>query len=240
MTETYLNKINNIWQRFVLNTTTATQKRQGQITWYVDDVIHQDHNPSHERMILEGWYKLVDTVYDSVTHKLVPDSYTMDGETISQDTIELTAEEITDAHDAQKLILVSAVYEMARLKQSAVTAHYSPAEMSRWAEWVTNAKISKAADDVTPDTGDWTFLKNMVCGSVADCSGCDGAACQDYGTTILAKNAILKEYSDAVVLARNGHKKAISETADADLIDYDINLLWPEELDADNILYSVG
>ena len=115
MNEIYLKQINDRWQSFTLNTSTRVQKNQGQIVWYVGEVVHQNHNPNHERMILEGWHKLIVTIYDSETHKLVPESYTVDGETLSQDVVALTTKELEANEDSIKetkiMVVSNAVQE---------------------------------------------------------------------------------------------------------------------------------
>lgn len=149
--------------------------------------------------------------------------------------ISLTAEEYNDKRNE----LLRTAYLQAEQKQSAAASNYSPAETIRWAGWVSSSTVAKAADDNIAGSGDWTFLKTLECGEAADCSGCVGLACQVYGNDILNKHSVLEAYSDAVVLARNAHKKAIAATPDADLATYDTSQFWPEVVSSD-ILYSTN
>jgi hypothetical protein len=191
-----------------------------------------NHHPGHDRLIADGRRLLVPTEYDQTTHKLVPDSYSIiDAETMRQDIIALTQEEIDNYWEEYRKSLVVSIHAKASRLITGATAHYSPSEMNQWPEMVSAAKIANDADDIEADSGDWSYFDDMVCAGISS---------REYGLVVLDKSQVLKDFFNAVVTARNAHKQELSATDDTDLPNYDADQLWPESFDGSSILYSLG
>lgn len=97
MNGTYGIQVNGEWVWYVLVV------EEGKDFSWVNDEGKTRHNnyPGHERLIIEGYRKLIPTVYNNETHSLV-DTYTILNDTeIQQDTRGMTAEELQIIADAK-------------------------------------------------------------------------------------------------------------------------------------------
>lgn len=75
-----------------------TFDRYGKI--FIQEVGH--HSPTIEQLNAHGWMNRVDLECDPTTHKMIPDSWTDDGNEIVQNTITLTPEEIIELTKIEK------------------------------------------------------------------------------------------------------------------------------------------
>lgn len=108
----------------------------------------------------------------------------------------------------------------ANIRQQALNK-YDQIEIDEWVEYRTRAE----ADDTT-------FFTPVV----ANCSMTE----TDFIAAVLSHSNILRPELDSLTAIRNHHKEDIAATADADLINYDVSLYWPDPVDLTGILFAIG
>ena len=170
MIEKYGIKIDGVWSFYDLLFTSDEKPKQGSHYTFANSPLGNNH-PGHDRLLADGWRLLVPTEYNQATHKLVVGSYSaVDAETMQQDTVALSTDEITANLAILRKSIRKDIRKTANFYLDQITAEYSNTRMTRFQKYLdeinagngTYFKRMAGASDLTGSQFMISYVKPMI------------------------------------------------------------------------------
>ncbi len=168
MIKKYGKLINDSWDLFTIYFKDG-QQVAGQVSYILPNGIN--HAPTPVQLLADGRRLLVPTVYTENTHKLVADSYSViDAETMRQNTIALTSEEIAAALAILRETIRKDIRKTANFYLDQITAEYSNTRLTRFQKYKDEIDAGNSAyfermagaSGLTPSQYMLSYVKPMI------------------------------------------------------------------------------
>lgn len=210
MIQKYGKKINEVWDFFSIYFKDGKQVA-GRISYTLPNGIN--HAPTPAQLIVDGRRLVVPTEYDQTTHKLVAGRYSIiDAETMQQDAITLTPEELTEKYAEIRFTISTNIYQICESKTERLRSSYSVTEAVRWTE-----------DREAINLNNWSHF-DVRAGSTM--TG------QQYAESrVIPKMEAGNNYLDQNIGKRTDLLVALDSCPDEELSDFDYTSIWDEASD---------